>query len=433
MEGKEIKVTCPECKYVIDVDEILYHQIEDRIQEEYKQKLAEQKRNYEEQKLQLEQSLEEFNKQKENFDQTVQEAVKKQVETETSVLREKLKKEIEDEQSEQFKSLQEELNEKSEQLKDYNKSKAEIERLKREKDELADKIKAEAEQKLTEILAVEKEKIQKSVQDNMQLKISDKEQIIEQLRAQLIEAQRKAEQGSQQLQGEVQELAIEEFLRAKFPLDTVEEIKKGARGGDCLQHVNTEYRRNCGSIYYESKRAKNFQPSWIEKFKDDMRTKNAFTGVLVTETMPSDMERMGFVEGIWICSLEEFKGLCFVLRESIIQISDILSSQENKGDKMSMIYAYLTSDEFRYQIESIVEGFTDMKKDLDKEKSAVQGLWKKREKQIEKVLLNTNMMYNSIKGIAGNSIGTIKALELSAPDEAQNEGDGMDKELEVQS
>ena len=431
MESKDTKITCPQCKCEIDVNVILYQQIRDEIEQDYKKKLTEETQKYEKQKEHLDQEKDEIAKERENIQNTIREGIKQQLKTETQHIEEKLRKQIEEEKSEQFNSIQKELTEKSEQVKEYYKVKADLEALKREKDELADKIKAESEERVTEILAAEKAKMQKSIQDNMQLKISEKEQIIEQLKSQLIEAQRKAEQGSQQLQGEVQELAIEEFLRTKFPLDTIEEIKKGARGGDCIQHVNTEYRKNCGSIYYESKRAKNFQLSWVEKFKTDMRAKNAFTGVLVTETMPTSMERMGVVEGIWICSMEEFKGLCVVLRESIIQISDILSVQENKGDKMSMIYDYLTSDEFRYQIESIVEGFTDMKKDLDKEKLAMEGLWKKREKQIQKVLVNTNMMYHSIKGIAGSSIGTIKALELSAPDDLI-EGGGIDKVPEEQ-
>lgn len=195
-------------------------------------------------------------------------------------------------------------------------------------------------------------------------------------------------------------------------MDIINEIKKGARGADCLQTVNTRTKQNCGTIYYESKRTKDFQKSWIEKFKNDIREKNANIGVLVTDVMPADMDRMGLKNGIWICNYEEFKGLCFVLRESIIQISNALVSQENKGDKMSMLYDFLTCNEFRLQIEAIVEGFTQMKTDLDKEKKAMISIWKIREKQIEKVTINTISMYGSIKGIAGNAIGTVRALEL---------------------
>jgi len=214
----------------------------------------------------------------------------------------------------------------------------------------------------------------------------------------------------------VQELAIEEWLAVSFPLDTIVEIKKGVRGGDCIQTINTRTRQNCGTIYYESKRTKDFQPSWIEKFKNDIRDKGASVGVLVTEVLPTDLDRMGLKEGIWICTYEEFKGLCKVLRESIIQVSNALASQENKGEKMAMLYSYLTSNTFHMQIEAIVEGFTQMKMDLDYEKRSMQKIWKMREKQLEKVIDNTIDMHGSIKGIAGNAIQDIKQLDMPYTD-----------------
>jgi hypothetical protein len=230
------------------------------------------------------------------------------------------------------------------------------------------------------------------------------------------EMKRKQEQGSMQLQGEVMELAIEEWLANQFPLDTIDEIKKGANGADCLQIVNTREQANCGTIYYESKRAKNFQPVWIEKFKNDIRDKGSDIGVLVTEVMPNDMDRMGLKDGVWICSYQEFKGLCGVLRNSIVQWNRLKQNQENKGDKMGMLYDFLTSTEFRLQMEGIVEGFTQMQTDLQKEKNAIKSIWKKREKQIDKVVQNTIGMHASIKGIAGNAIKSIPALELDTED-----------------
>jgi hypothetical protein len=227
---------------------------------------------------------------------------------------------------------------------------------------------------------------------------------------------RKQEQGSMQLQGEVQELAIEEWLVAQFPLDTIDEIKKGARGGDCIQTVHTRQQQNCGTIYYESKRTKDFQPSWIEKFKADIREKSADIGVLVTDVLPSDMSRMGMKDGIWICTFEEFKGLCTVLRESLIRLNTSLISQENKGDKMHLLYDFLTSNTFRMQVEAIVEGFSQMKADLETEKRSMQRIWKQREKQIEKVIVNTIDMYGSVRGIAGNAVQAVKALELESDD-----------------
>ena len=219
-----------------------------------------------------------------------------------------------------------------------------------------------------------------------------------------------------QTQGEVQELAIEEWLSLEFPLDEIEEIKKGQLGADCLQTVNTRDRKDCGTIYFESKRTKSFQPSWIEKFKADIREKNASIGVLVTEAMPNELSRLGMIEGIWVCSFQEFKGLALALRQSLVELSSAVATQENKGDKMSMLYDFLTSNEFKLQIEAIVEGFTQMKSDLESEQRSMRSIWKKRAKQIDKVMLNTTGMYGSIKGIAGSEVLSVPELELPAGD-----------------
>ncbi|MBL4760501.1 MAG: DUF2130 domain-containing protein, partial [Mariprofundaceae bacterium] len=273
-------------------------------------------------------------------------------------------------------------------------------------------IRADAERQLSRKLNAEKERIQKAEHDKSELKFKELEKQLEDQKRLTEEMKRKQEQGSMQTQGEVQELAIEDWLEAQFPLDTIQEIKKGERGADCLQIVNTRMQQNCGTIYYESKRTKSFQPGWIEKFKGDIRERNADIGVLVTNAMPADMDRLGLKDGVWVCTFEEFKGLCAVLRESMVQISSAVVTQENKGDKMGMLYDFLTSNEFKLQIEAIVEGFTQMKSDLEAEQRAMRNIWKKREKQIEKVLLNTTGMYGSIKGIAGSAIQSVPLLEL---------------------
>ena len=361
--------------------------------------------------------MEDLEKQKQNLaneKKQQDELIAQRIEVEKKSLLLELKKQVEEEQETRFKALNEELAEKSNQVKEFNKAKAEIERLKREKDELRDQVVSEKEKEFSEKLQIEKSRIQKQADDSTELKIKGLQLQLEEQTRLAEEMKRKAEQGSMQLQGEVQELAIEEWLKEHFPLDVIEEIKKGAKGADCLQTVHTRNRQNCGTIYYESKRTKDFQAAWIEKFKNDIRDKNATLGVLVTEAMPNDMERMGLKEGVWICTFEEFKGLCVVLRESVIKFSEATASQENKGEKTQMLYDYLISNEFRLQIEAIVEGFTSMKKDLDSEKNALMKIWKQREKQIEKVLLNTTQMHGSIRGIAGSVIQPVALLELDS-------------------
>ena len=412
-------IKCPNCGCEIDINDALYHQLEGKYKGEYlaqkKQLEAELEAKRKEQEAYLERlkaKEEQLREQKEKFEEEIKKATQIQLKMERAKLQEELRKEILDEQNESVALLQKQLEEKSNQVKELNIAKAQILQLQREKEEMESAITAKAELALNEKLKEEKEKIQKAADEQNELKFRQKEEQLKQLQEQLQIAQRKAEQGSMQLQGEVQELAIEEWLREKFPFDTIDEIKKGARGADCVQIVHTRESQNCGTIYYESKRTKESQRSWIEQFKADMREKGADIGVIVTDAMPSEMQRMGLYEGVWVCTFEEFKGLSAVLREQLIRIHHVLIAQENKSDKMSLLCHFLTSNEFKMQIEAIVEAFSTMQSDLDSEKRAMQKIWKQREKQIEKVLDNTINMYSSIKGIAGNAVANIKALEL---------------------
>lgn len=411
------QIKCPNCGTSIDVQDILAHQLEDEIKQKYQSQFNVKKKKIEAEAENLSIAIVEFEHKKKQENELFQERLEKQLKEEKRLIEDKVKTKVKEEQAELFESIQKELNEKSEKVKELNRTKAEIEKLKREKGELKEAVEAEAQKKLNETLLSEKDKIRKSEEDRNELRFKELQKQLEDQKKLTEEMKRKQEQGSMQMQGEVQELAIEEWLATHFPLDTIEEIKKGARGGDCLQIVNTRSNQNCGTIYYESKRTKDFQPSWIEKFKADIRAKGADIGVLVTEVMPVGMERMGMKDGIWICTYEEFKGLCNALRESIIQLNIAMSSQENKGDKMNMLYSFLTSSTFRMQIEAIVEGFSQMKNDLESEKRSMQRIWKQREKQIEKVMTNTIDMYGSVKGIAGNAVQSVKSLELLSEDD----------------
>ncbi len=413
---RETKIECPNCGTEINVNEVLSHQLEDDLKKKYAVQLAEEKKKYDSELDQLNAQKEEFEKKKQKENELFQEKLQLKLKEERQIIEKQLKLKLIEEQAEQVAIMQKELLEQSEKLKELSRSKAEIERLKREKDEMKESVTAEAERTLNQKLTEERDKIRKTEQDRNELAIKELQKQLEDQKRLTEEMKRKQEQGSMQLQGEVQELAIEEWLAASFPLDTIEEIKKGARGGDCIQTVNTRTHQNCGTIYYESKRTKDFQPSWIEKFKSDIRDKGANIGVLVTEVLPSDLDRMGLKEGIWICTYDEFKGLCKVLRETIIQVSNAMVSQENKGDKMVLLYDFLTSNTFHMQVEAIVEGFTQMQSDLDSEKRAMQRIWKMREKQLEKVINNTIDMHGSIKGIAGSAIQGIKQLDLPYTD-----------------
>jgi len=226
------------------------------------------------------------------------------------------------------------------------------------------------------------------------------------------EMKRKAEQGSMQAQGEVQEPAIEDYLSHTFHRDSIEEISKGKRGGDCVHVVKDGFGNVCGKILYESKRTKNFGGDWTAKLKEDMRLTQADLGVIVTEVLPGDMTRFGQYDGVWVCTFTEFKALAFLFRDSLSRIGEVRAAQENKGEKMQMLYGYLTSTEFRQKIEAIVEAFQQMQDDLTKEKTQAMSHWAKREKQIFKVMENTVSLYGDVRGIAGTAVKEISALEM---------------------
>ncbi|MGB0390505.1 MAG: DUF2130 domain-containing protein [Salibacteraceae bacterium] len=426
----ESKITCPNCGQPIDVDEVFAHQAEERLKKEYQAKAHEQAAQMAKQREALEKELVKLNELK----ASESERLKKKLEQEREVLDKEManklaleKKKESDKLREEYqlemKSLAEENEKRKLENRELKSKEIELLQMRKKIEEQKEQMELDLQKKLLEKEAQIGDEIRKKEAEKNELKYKEYEKQINDQKKLVEEMRRKAEQGSMQLQGEVQELAIEEYLMSNFPLDTIEEIKKGARGADCAQIVNTRSRANCGKIYYESKRTKDFQPSWIEKFKADMREKNADIGVLVTEALPKGIDRMTNMEGVWVCTFEEFKSLANVLRESIVRISAALATQENKGDKMGMLYDFLTSNEFRLQIEGIVEGFTTMKTDLDSEKRAMARIWKSREKQLEKVLLNTTNMFGSIKGIAGNAIGTINALELPGFDEDENQNE----------
>lgn len=394
-------IKCPNCHHEFEATDAFREEVQRDLNEKAK-------------KWQL-QKEEEFKKKEDAFRNELNEALTKQ----KLSIEETVKRSITNDYENKLKMLSEANTQNEEKLKAARQK--ELEFLKKEQElktkeaemeiELQKKLNTE---RVTITETIRKQELEKVTlrENEFLLKQKELEKQLDDQKKLVDEMKRKAEQGLTQRQGEMLELEIESWLRAQFPLDNIEEIKKGARGADCLQIVNTREKHNCGTIYYESKRTKDFQQGWIEKFKADMREKGATIGILVTEAFPKDMERMGQREGVWICSFEEFKGLCFVLRETVITMDNIASAQENKGEKMAMLYNFLTGTEFKMQVEAIVEGFTSMQNDLDSERRAMEGIWKKREKQIQKVLLNTTHMYQAVRGIAGNAIGPIQSLEL---------------------
>lgn len=245
----------------------------------------------------------------------------------------------------------------------------------------------------------------------LQMRMKELEKQLEDQKKLAEEMKRKAEQGSMQLQGEVQELLLEEILKATFPFDEVKEVGKGVRGADCIQIVRNQFGLESGKIIYESKRTKDFAADWIEKLKADMRSLGADVAVIVTQALPKDMDRFGEKDGVYICTFAEAKSMALVLRNAILKIAEARKSQENKGDKMVLLYDYLTGNEFSEQWKAIREGFMSMRLSIQRERDAMEKLWKAREKQLEKVMLNAAHIRGSIEGIAGTDAVNLNLLD----------------------
>ncbi len=276
--------------------------------------------------------------------------------------------------------------------------------------ELQRKLNTERESLKAQIQKEEAERLSIKDQEHV-LKVKELEKQLEDQRKLAEEMRRKAEQGSMQMQGEVQELLLEELLKTSFPFDQISEVGKGVRGADCIQMVRNSLGQEAGKIIYESKRTKDFNQEWIDKLKADMRSQGADIAVIVTQTFPKELDRFGEKDGVYICSFQEVKSVALLLRNAILKIHDTKKSQVNKGDKMSFLYDYLTSNEFSEQWKAVGEGFRQMRSSIQKERDAMEKLWKAREKQLEKVLLNAMHIKGSIEGIAGADAIHLDLLE----------------------
>ncbi|MFN8115162.1 MAG: DUF2130 domain-containing protein [Bacteroidia bacterium] len=406
-------VKCPNCKTEFQLGDAISSEIEAKIKARYVERFNKDQKDLAEKEKQFELQLEQLKKQQEEQEKIIAEKVKLQ----KAVLEQEAIKKAAEEIDNRVKLMEKELQEKTAKIKEAQLKELELmqkEKAFLEKQEL---FAIELEKQILEREKAIEERYKQKEAEKTDFKVKELEKKLADQKALIETMQRKAEQGSMQMQGEVQELALEELLRSTFPFDAIDEVGKGVKGADAIQTVRNNLGQVCGKIIYESKNTKAFGGDWIDKLKHDMRASQADIAVIVTETMPKDMDRFGMKDGVWICNFNEIKSLAFVLRDSLIKIYAAQASQENKGDKMSMLYTYLTGTEFRQQIEAIVEGFTELQMGIQREKNAMTKIWKEREKQLEKVLLNTTNFYGSVKGIAGNAISDIKLLELGGEED----------------
>ncbi len=410
--------------------------MEEAMAEEYKKDLRERMQSF------IKDKEKEFQKKQEDFTRREQDLLQQSQQQQAAFSRrleeERLRIQTTTEQTLR-KSISTDFENKLRLLEDANKDNEEKLKASRQKEleflkkvqELKNK-EAEMELSIQRRLQEERGRLSKEIRDleeqktaaketEYQLKEKELEKQLADQKKLIEEMKRKAEQGSMQLQGEVQELALEELLRARFPFDEIGPVAKGARGADCIQTVRNNFGQECGKIIYESKRTQSFSQDWVEKLKADMRSQGAMIAVIVTQTMPKDLDRFGEINGVWVCTFAELKALSHVLRDGIIKVFQASRSQENKGDKMHLLYNYLTSAEFSEQWAAIREGFLSMRQSIQKERDTMERLWKAREKQLEKVLLNAAHVRGSIEGIAGKD-----AIDVNLLDEGVDEDDILD-------
>lgn len=405
-------IKCPNCQFEFPLETALNDELKDSIEkekQELRQKMSEHLKKKEEEMSRKETEWKELSQKRE-----------KQIQEQLSL---SIRKNLAADYENQLRLLEQNNKENEEKLKEARQK--EFEFLKKEQDLLnrekeidiqLQKMLLEERSKLSDIIRKEESERNSLKDTEHQLKVKELEEKLEAQRKLAEEMKRRAEQGSMQSQGEAQELALEEMLRTAFPFDLVTEVGKGVRGADCIQTVRNNFGQECGRIIFESKRTKDFAADWIEKLKADMRSQGADVAVIVSQALPKDMNSFGEKDGVWICSFAEARALVAVLRDAVIKIFSAAKSQENRGDKMHLLYDYLTSREFIEQSQAIREGFMSMRLSIQKERDQMERLWKAREKQLEKVLLNWSHIRGSVQGISGNDIN-INLLEDSDPEE----------------
>jgi hypothetical protein len=430
----EPTIICPNCKTVIKLTESLAAPLIETTRKQFEQQLAQKDSDI----AQREQATREKERllieAKNKLDEQVADQVAEQLKKDrTRIATEEAKKAKQaaatdlEQKAQELAELQDVLKQRNEKLAEAQKVQAELIKKQRELDDARRELELTVERRVQEGLDATRQQAKKEAEDEQKLKVMEKEQTITAMQKQIEDLKRRAEQGSQQLQGEVQELELENLLRTKFPFDTIEPVAKGEFGGDVLHRVVNQSGQPSGTILWESKRTKNWSDSWLVKLREDQRTAKAEIAIIVSQVLPKGVETFEMVDNIWVTHPRAALPVAAILRQSLLEISLARQSSEGQQTKTELIYEYLTGPRFRHRVEAIVEAFSTMQEDLDKERKVIMKQWAKREAQIERVMGATVGMYGDLQGIAGKSLQEIEGLELNA---LESEGDttiGLEK------
>ena len=417
----EPTITCPNCKTEIRLTESLAAPLIAATRVQFEQQLAQKDEDISKRELGIRDKEKQIAEARRTLNDQVADQVAAQLKAErTRVVVEEAKKaklasaaEL-DAKTRELTELHEVLKIRDEKLAEAQKAQAELIKKQRELDDAKRELELTVEKRVQEGLTEVRTQAKREAEDGLKLKVMEKDQTIASMQKKIEELKQKAEQGSQQLQGEVQELELENLLRAKFPYDTIEPVAKGEFGGDALHRVTSQSGLACGTILWESKRTRNWSDGWLVKLREDQRAAKAEVAVLVSKVLPKGVEAFDVIDGVWVVSPRAALPVATVLRQTLLQVSAARQVSEGQQTKTEMVYQYLTGPRFRHRVEAIVEAFSSMQEDLDKERKAIMKQWAKREEQIERVMGATVGMYGDLQGIAGKSLQEIEGLEMHA-------------------
>lgn len=417
----EQTIVCPNCKTEFKLTESLAAPLIEAVRKQYEQQITQKDSDI----AKREQAMREKEKLLAQAKTALDEQVANQVEEQLKIDRARIaadeaKKAKQaaatdlEQKAREVTDLQEVLKQRDAKLAEAQNAQAELIKKQRELDDAKREVELTVQKGIQEGLAVTRQAAKKEAEDELNLKVKEKDQTISSMQQKIEELKRRAEQGSQQLQGEVQELELEDLLRSKFPFDSIEPVPKGEFGGDVLQRVVSTGGQPSGTILWESKRTKNWSDGWLTKLREDQRTAKAEIAVIVSQVLPKSVETFEMVDGVWVTHPRAALPVAAILRQSLLDVALARQSSEGQQTKTEMVYQYLTGPRFRQRVEAIVEAFSTMQEDLDKERKAIMKQWAKREEQIDRVMGATVGMYGDLQGIAGKSIQEIEGLDLKA-------------------
>ncbi len=410
-------VTCPKCGNEVKLTESLAAPLVATVRAEYEQRLRAQTAAMDSREQALQARAASLAVEREDLDVQVAARLAERLETERRAIiaaeSERARSQVQSQLDQQAATLQERdarLADLNGRLRIAQEAEAAFIRKEQELEDARRELTLKIERGVQSGLAEARISAKREAEDALELKVKDRENQISALSRQIDELKRKAEQGSQQAQGEVLELALEQQLRARFPLDLIEPVAKGEFGGDVLHTIRDSAGEVCGSILWELKRTRNWQEGWLSKLRSDQRAAGAEMAVIVSQALPKEIAHFDLLDGIWISSLSCMMPVAVSLRQAVLQIAHARRAGEGQETKVQQVYTYLTGPRFRHRVESIVEKFSDMQDDLNRERKFMTKQWAKREEQIRTVIDATAGMYGDLQGIAGKSLGEIDAL-----------------------